>query len=116
MLSGEGGQQPQVLLSFRNFLLSMNWNKRKLWPQYFHSCHTQHGVSVRGRQSQGFGGNSLVCISLETSLVAQTVKHLSTMWDTWVQPLGRKDPLEKEMAIQSSTNYHLENPMDRGAW
>ena len=38
-----------------------------------------------------------------TSLVAQMVKHLSTMWETWVQSLGREDPLEKEMAIHSST-------------
>ena len=31
------------------------------------------------------------------------VKHLSTTRETWVQPLGREDPLEKEMAIHSST-------------
>ena len=36
-----------------------------------------------------------------TSLVAQ-VKHLSTMWETWVQSLGQEDLLEKEMATQSS--------------
>ena len=35
--------------------------------------------------------------------MAQTVKHLSTMWETWVRSLGREDPLEKEMAIPSST-------------
>ena len=39
----------------------------------------------------------------ETSLVAQTVKHLSTMRETRVQSLGWEDPLEKEMAIHSST-------------
>ena len=33
------------------------------------------------------------------SLVAQTVKRLSTVWETWVQALGWEDPLEKEMAI-----------------
>ena len=38
-----------------------------------------------------------------TSLVAQTVKHLPTMRETWVQSLGREDPLEKEMATHSST-------------
>ena len=38
-----------------------------------------------------------------TSLVAQTVKRLSTMQETWVQSLGWEDPLEKEMAIHSST-------------
>ena len=35
--------------------------------------------------------------------MAQTVKRLSTMWETQVQPLGREDPLEKEMAIHSGT-------------
>ena len=38
-----------------------------------------------------------------TSLVAQTVKHLSTMRETRVQALGWEDPLEKEMAIHSGT-------------
>ena len=38
-----------------------------------------------------------------TSLVAQMVKCLSTMWETWVQSLIWEDPLEKEMAIHSST-------------
>ena len=37
------------------------------------------------------------------SLVAQTVKRLPTMWETQVWFLGREDPLEKEMAIHSST-------------
>ena len=30
------------------------------------------------------------------------VKRLSTMWETWVQSLGRQDPLEKEMATHST--------------
>ena len=37
------------------------------------------------------------------SLVAQTVKHLSTVQETRVQALGWEDPLEKEMAIHPST-------------
>ena len=37
------------------------------------------------------------------SLVAQTVKRLSTMQETQVQALGWEDPLEKEMATHSST-------------
>ena len=36
------------------------------------------------------------------SLVAQTVKHLPTIRETWVRSLGREDPLEKEMATHSS--------------
>ena len=31
------------------------------------------------------------------------VKYLPTMPETWVQFLGQKDPLEKEMATHSST-------------
>ena len=38
-----------------------------------------------------------------TSLVAQMVKRLSTMQETWVRSLGWEDPLEKEMATHSST-------------
>ena len=37
-----------------------------------------------------------------TSLVTQTVKHLPTVRETWVQPLGWEDLLEKEMATHSN--------------
>ena len=36
------------------------------------------------------------------SLVAQRLKCLLAMQETWVQSLGREDPLEKEMATYSS--------------
>ena len=48
------------------------------------------------------------------SLVAQSVKNLPAM-QTWVQSLGLKDPLEKEMATHSSI-LAWKIPMDRGAW
>ena len=35
--------------------------------------------------------------------MAQKIKRLSTMQETRVQSLGWEDPLEKEMAIHSST-------------
>ena len=35
--------------------------------------------------------------------MAQTVKHLPTMWETQVRSLGQEDPLEKEIATHSST-------------
>ena len=35
--------------------------------------------------------------------MAQTVKCLPAMWETWVQSLGGEDPLEKDMATHSST-------------
>ena len=34
--------------------------------------------------------------------MAQLVKNLPAVWETWVQSLGREDPLEKEMATHSS--------------
>ena len=36
-------------------------------------------------------------------MVAQRLKRLSAMRETWVRSLGREDPLEKEMAPHSST-------------
>ena len=36
------------------------------------------------------------------SLVAQLIKNLPAMQETWVQSLGREDPLEKEKATHSS--------------
>ena len=38
-----------------------------------------------------------------TSLVAQRLKCLPGMQETWVRSLGREDPLEKEMVTHSST-------------
>ena len=34
--------------------------------------------------------------------MAQTVKNLPAIWETWVQILGGEDPLEKGMATHSS--------------
>ena len=42
-------------------------------------------------------------ILVGSSLVAQTVKRLPTMWETWVWSLGQEDPLEKEMTTHSNT-------------
>ena len=47
------------------------------------------------------------------SLVAHRVKNLPAKQETWVQSLGREDPLENGNPLQYSC---LENPMDRGAW
>ena len=40
---------------------------------------------------------------INISLVAQTVKRLSTVREIWVRSLGEEDTLEKEMATHSST-------------
>ena len=41
-------------------------------------------------------------LSTAASLIVQVVKNLPAMQETWVQPLGWEDPLEKEMATHSS--------------
>ena len=47
--------------------------------------------------------------------MAQRIKHLPAMRETWVWSLGWEDPLEKEMTTYKQYSW-LENPMDRGAW
>ena len=39
---------------------------------------------------------------IQASLVAQMVKNLPAVWETWVQSLGWEDPLEKGKATHSS--------------
>ena len=48
------------------------------------------------------GGLQPVTFQSGASLLAQSVKNLPAMQETWVQSLGWEDPLEKEMATQSS--------------
>ena len=57
----------------------------------------------------GMGGRGLLQIEhlgppphTRTSLLAQMVKNLPAMQETWVQSLGWEDPLEEGMAIYSS--------------
>ena len=44
----------------------------------------------------------IFAIAQMASLVAQLIKSPTTMWETWVQSLGQKYPLEKEMAAHSN--------------
>ena len=46
--------------------------------------------------------------------MAQRLKRLPALQETWVRSLGQEDPLEKEMATHSSI-LALENPTDGGA-
>ena len=48
-------------------------------------------------------------------MVAQAVKCLPAIRETWVRFLDWEDPLEKEMAMHSST-LAWKNPMDGGAY
>ena len=52
---------------------------------------------------------------LRDSLVAQMVKNLPAIRETWVQSLGWEEPLEDGMATHSSfLAWNI--AMDRGAW
>ena len=64
-----------------------------------HQC--RHGYPRLSRVRPGFNsmtGGDFFGISL----VDQMVKNLPAMQETWVQSLGREDPLEKGMATHSS--------------
>ena len=52
---------------------------------------------------------------LLASLVAQSIKNLPAMRETWVRPLGWEDPLEEGMATHSSI-VAWRIPTDREAW
>ena len=47
--------------------------------------------------------------------MAQSVKNLTAMWETWVLSLGWEDPLEEDMATHSSI-LAWRIPMDKVAW
>ena len=49
-----------------------------------------------------------------SSLVAQTVKNLPAMQETWVQPLGREDAVEKGIVTLSSIAWKIS--MERATW
>ena len=65
----------------------------------------QAGIKTAGRNINNlrYAIDTTLMAEEYDSLVAQMVKHLPTMWETWFRFLGREDPLEKEMATHSST-------------
>ena len=81
----------------------------RLRNQILISCVSCIGRWVLYHQHQlGYPLGSLICVFLLSalylwvSLVAQLVKNLSAMQETWVQSLVWEDSLEKEMATHSS--------------
>ena len=79
-----------------------------------HCCHITIGTEFKEKYI--LEQNELFCCAIiisetkvetmfymtKTSPVAQIVKRLPTMRETWDRSLGREDPLEKEMATHSS--------------
>ena len=66
------------------------------------ACHAEDPGSIPGSgRSPGEGIGCPLQYSW-ASLVAQLVKNLPAMQETWVRSLGREDPLEKGKATHSS--------------
>ena len=77
----------------------MIWHDRKSFP--FLLVKQITGFPLASKCSFAFILNILI-LALPYSLVAQMVKCLSTMRETWAQSLVWEDPLEKEMATHFS--------------
>ena len=67
------------------------WKKWKL---------VDHGRNVNGAAI--IKNRVIVPQNINSSLIAQFVKNLPAMRETWVQHLSWEDPLEKEKAIHSN--------------
>ena len=82
------------------------------------SRHNRGTTSTVGQPpdcSGGVSALSMLAANLGVSLVAQVVKNLLVIWETWIRSLSLEDSLEKGMAPHSSI-LAWRIPMDRGAW
>ena len=68
---------------------------------YLRSNWDETCLVVASIKSDGLTGSLWLLGSLWASLVAQMIKHLPAMWETWVQSLGWEDRLEKRKATHS---------------
>ena len=66
------------------------------------TCNAGNPSSVPGLERSAGGGISYPLQYSWASLVAQLVKNLPAMQETWVRSLGWEDPLEKGKATHSS--------------
>ena len=93
--TGEGNGKPLQYSCIENPMNSMKRQKdRTLKDELPRSVGTQYATGDIRLEN-----NSSVQFS---SLVAQRLKCLPAMQETWVRSPGREDPLEKEMATHSS--------------
>ena len=66
------------------------------------TCNAGDPISIPGSERSTGEGTGYPLQYSWASLVAQLVKNLSAMWETWVQSLGWEDPLEKGKATHCS--------------
>ena len=75
--------------------------------------HETHSIPGSGSSPGDEIGYPLYYSS--ASLVAQMVKNIPAIQETWIRSLGWEDPLEEGMATHSSI-LAWRIPKDRGAW
>ena len=80
-----------LLLSLNNKKIYLNLMKRIKMKVYYNIVHVSEYI-------ENYGYFSLVGVSL----VAQMVKNLPAMKETWIQSLGQEDSLEKRVTTHSS--------------
>ena len=66
------------------------------------ACNAGEPSSVPGSKRSAGEGTGYPLQYSWVSLVAQLVKDLPEMWETWVESLGWEDPIEKRKATHSS--------------
>ena len=104
---------PVIQGTLKSFLQHHSSEASILWHSAFFIVQLSHSYITTGKAialtRRTFVGKAMSLLFnglfrlVMTSLVAQTVKRLSMMRETRVRSLGWEDPLEKEMAIHSST-------------
>ena len=76
-----------------------NMNKTFIWPCNPTTGHTPTGNhNWKTHMHTNVHHNTILC----ASLVAQSVKNLPAMQETWIRFLGQEDSLEKEMVAHCS--------------
>ena len=79
------------------------------------ACNAEDPGSIPGLGRSAGEGKGYPFQYSWASLVAQMVKNLPAVQETWVRSLGQEDPLEESKATHSSILI-WRIPMDRGAW
>ena len=78
---------------------------------FFHSSYFSILYAISTVNMGGYSKSSVLIytfiiekyiLAMRASLVAQLVRNVPVMWETWVRPLGWEDPLEKGKATHSS--------------
>ena len=94
-----------ILIEFPLCLNEISWNSA-LWLDFCLLRSERTGLILHMETLEPSEDVSYASLfkssSLPSSLVAEMVTNLSAMWETWIWPLGQKDPLEEGMAPQSS--------------